>query len=362
VAAPWIEVVEVLSAPRRVQVDSRGTVAPSVRSELTSRVSGEVLEVSDKLRAGAFFQRGELLLRIDDADYRSAVAMRKAELAQARLALAVEEKEASIAQREWQELDLGGREPDPLVLRVPQLEEARARVQAATASLEKAELDLERTRIVAPYDGQTRERLVDVGRFLSVGTVLARIHGVESAEVRLPVLGNELAFLALPVDLVAQGGLFAGPEVTLRASPFGTPRSWTARIERLEGQVDARTQMLYVVARVEDPYGLRSENGHTALPMGLHVRATIHGTLLDPCLVIPRRALQPDGAVRVVAGGPEAATVLHRRAVEVLREQGEEVFLRAGVEAGERLCVTPVEGFVEGMTVRLVASAAEGEG
>ncbi|MEZ5989869.1 MAG: efflux RND transporter periplasmic adaptor subunit [Planctomycetota bacterium] len=361
---PAIEVHQVVARPRRLVVEGQGTVAPRVRSQLTSRVSGEVVEVSPKLQTGAFFRRGELLLRVDDADYVSALAMRRAELAQAELALALEEKEAAIAAEEWKKLDLAKGEPDPLVLRKPQLTEVRARVAAGEAAVAKAELDLVRTRVVAPYDGQVEERLVDLGRYLTVGTPLARIHGIEEAEVRLPLLDSELAWLDIPRDLVDRGGIFEGPAVRLHAELYGQPREWPARIVRLEGEIDARTQMVTVIARVDDPYRLHAEGGDgVTLPMGLYVRAEIHGRELPQAVAIPRRALHEEDTVYVLAtrkGDGGERLVLDLRKVEVLRKQGDEVYVAKGLADGDRIGLTHIEGFVPGMQVRLADRPAAG--
>jgi RND family efflux transporter MFP subunit len=346
---PLIEVLEIQPVQSQLMVPSRGIAKPRVKSILTSRVRGEILQVSPALSTGAFFKKGQLLLLIDDKDYKSALATRKAELSRAELTLQLEVKEAEVSKKEWERLMKT--KPDPLVLRVPQLAEARARVDAAQAALDQAEMDLERTRILAPYDGQVDERLVDLGRFLNVGTALARIHGIDTAEVRLPLLDSELAFLELPDNLVDSGGIFEGPLVRLYAEFLGRPQEWKARIRRMEGEIDPKTQMVYLVARVEDPYNQQKDATRTTLPMGLYVRAEIQGTLKNNVIVIPRKAMQRAGEVFVLSS--KGATLrLHRQKIHILRKQGGEIIIGGGLEKGDRICLTPIDSFVDGMQVK----------
>ncbi len=348
---PLVEVLQIQPVQSQLVVPSRGIVQPRVKSILTSRVRGEILEVSPALASGAFFKKGQLLLRVDDKDYRSALATRKADLARAQLALEIEIKEALISKKEWEKLMKG--KPDPLVLREPQLAETRARVEAAEAAIAQSELDLARTRILAPYDGQVDERLVDLGRFVNVGTSLGRIHGIEAAEIRLPLLDSELAFLDLPHDLVDTGGIFEGPAVSIYAEFLGKPREWKGRIRRMEGEIDAKTQMIYLVARVEDPYNQEDEVDRITLPVGLYVRAEIQGRRLEDAIIIPRKALQREGEVFVVTGKGQDLQ-LERQRVHILRKQGDEVIIAGGLEVGDRVSLTTIDSFVDGMAVKIV--------
>jgi len=347
---PLVDVLEIRPAERRLVVPSRGIVKPRVNSVLTSRVRGEILEVAPVMTPGAFFKKGQLLLRVDDKDYKSALASRKADLARAQLALDIEVKEAEVSKKEWEKLMKG--EPDPLVLHKPQLAEARANVAAAEAALAQAELDLARTRILAPYDGQVDARLVDLGRYLSVGTSLARIHGIDTAEIRLPLLDSELAFLDLPKDLVDTGGIFEGPVVRLHGEFLGKPREWLGRIKRMEGEIDPKTQMAYLVARIEDPYNRQHAPERSTLPMGIYLQAEIQGRQLDKAIIVPRRALQRPSEVFVLASEGGVHKLL-RREVKILRKQGNDVIIGSGLHNGDRVCLTQIDSFADGMQVKL---------
>ena len=342
--APLVRVQTLASQTVEFDVVAQGTVVPRTESQLVAQVGGEVVEVSKSFEAGGFFRRGEVLLRLDRRDYELAVDQARSLVAQAEVALAQQQAEAEVAAAEWHELGEG--EPSALTLRQPQVAQARAALAAAEAQLSRAELDLERTAIRAPYAGRVRQKSVDLGQFLARGTPLGRIHATDVAEVRLPVPDDELAFLDLDLGATSR----PGPEVTLGAELAGRWQTWDGRVHRSEGELDPRTRMLPLVVRVEDPYGLRSkDDGRSPLMVGLFVEATITGHSRDGLFVVPRSAIRDGDRVLVV----DAEDRLRFRAVEVLRLQGDTAVLGDGIEAGERLCVSPLDVAVEGMTVRV---------
>jgi multidrug efflux pump subunit AcrA (membrane-fusion protein) len=117
---------------------------------------------------------------------------------------------------------------------------------------------------------------------------------------------------------------------------------------RTEGALDPRERMLHVIAEIPEPYASGGD-GCPPLAVGLFVEAEIEGRMLPGVVVLPRSALRGGDRVLVVDG--EAR--LHWREVEVLRRDRDEVFLGAGLEPGELVCVSPVEIAVEGMKVRV---------
>ena len=164
---------------------------------------------------GGFFEAGDVLLRIDPYDYQQAVITGRSQLAQAELRLAQEEAEAEVARREWQ--DLGRGDASRLTLRQPQMEDARASVAAAKAALDRATRDLERADITAPYAGRVQSKEVDVGQFVNKGNTVARIYAIDSAEVRLPLPDEELAYVDVPLSYRGTSRQ-SGPRVTISSN------------------------------------------------------------------------------------------------------------------------------------------------
>jgi len=347
VAPPLVRALR--AVPRRVTlaVESQGTVSPRTESQLVPEVSGRVVWVAPSFASGGFFERGDELLRIDAFDYEQAATRARAEVAQTRLRLEQEQAEAEVARKEWQELGRG--DGSPLALREPQLAQARAALAAAEAELERAQRDLERTRLRAPYAGRVRTKSVDQGQFVTRGAPVAAIYAVDQAEIRLPLPDDQLAFLDLPLDYRGESAPGAGPPVTLLAEFAGRVHRWQGRLVRTEGEIDPQSRMVHVVARVQDPYGRGDDPARPPLAAGLFVRAEIEGHTRDGIVVLPRQALRRDGRVLVI----DAEDRLRFREIEVLRATREELLVSGGLEAGERVCLSPLEAVSDGMLVRV---------
>ena len=322
---------------------------PRTESDLVVQVSGQVVAVSPNLVNGGFFEEGEVLLELERRDYQLAIAQAELAVAQAKRRLAEEEADAVVARREWGELGEGP--GSPLALRVPHVAEARAAATAAEASLEKAQLDLERTKVRAPFAGRVRQKNIDVGQFLMAGNSAARLYAVDWAEVRLPLADDELAFLELP-SIRRPDATKPGPTVLLSAEFAGARREWTARIVRTEGEIDPRTRMVVTVARVEDPYGLGNDDPGLPLAVGLFVDAAIRGVTLHEVFVLPREALR-DGSTLYVLTADDRLQI---RDVEVVRSERDDVVVRGDLQDGERIVVSPLEIVTENMQVADIAN------
>ena len=354
--APLVRATEIERQSFAFDVRAQGTVLPRTETTLIAQVAGIVREVSPNFESGGFFARGEILATLDPRDYQVAVRRARAQVAQAELGWVQQQAEAQVAIEEWQ--DLGEGEPSALVSRQPQVAQAQAALEAAAAELEKAELDLERTRIRAPFDGRVRSKRVDLGQFLTPGAPLATIHATDYAEIRLPVPDDQLTYLDLPFVHRDVDRRQKGPEVTLWAH-FGQERhSWQGRIVRTEGELDSRSRMLNLVARVENPYDSGGNSSRPPLVVGLFVEAEIAGRPATELVVLPRSAL------RVVDDGYQVLVVdaedrLRFRDVEILRLDGEEAVIGEGLTEGERVCVSPLDIATDGMRVRAFEAAAD---
>ncbi|MGH0029886.1 MAG: efflux RND transporter periplasmic adaptor subunit [Myxococcota bacterium] len=345
--APLVRAQSVAKDSFRFVVEGHGTVVPRTESDLVSQVEGEAVWVAPAFVPGGFFATGEILVRIDPADYDAALKSARAGLARTRSELSRATKERE-RQRSLANQSIASQ------ARIDDAENAYAVAQAnfreAKARLDQAERDLERTEIKAPYDGRVREKRVDVGQFVNRGTSLGRVYAVDYAEVRLPVPDRELSYLDLALGF--QNGspdVEDGPPVELHADFAGRPHTWTGRIVRTEGEIDPRSRTVNVVARVEDPYGRLRDEAVVPLSVGLFVEADILGREVGDAVVLPRVALQGDDRVLVIDGDNR----LHFRQVDVLRVEREDVVIGGGLSAGERVCVSPLPGAVEGMTVRV---------
>jgi RND family efflux transporter MFP subunit len=331
-------------------VTSQGSVMPRTETTLVAEVAGQIVSVSQNFIAGGFFRKGEILLQIDPSDYETAQLRAEATLAARRAQLADQQARSDQALKDWTNLGRQG-EPSDLVLRKPQLAEAQAAVQAAEAELKQANRNLERTRIRVPYDGLVRSKSVDVGQYVGPGTPLGVTFAVDRAEIRLPLSGDDLAYLELPSATRLDASHRAS--VTLTAEGDGVGGRWSAEIVRTEGVVDAASRVIYAVAEVVDPYGVLGISEQAELKMGTFVRAEIRGRRADAVIILPRAVLQPDDTVLIANGDRQ----LEIREVSVLRAEPRKVYIADGIANGELVITTSLDAPIPGTQVAIRGEA-----
>ena len=277
----------------QIRVNSQGAIRAHSEVNLTAQVTGRVQRMHPSFEDGAFFAAGEILLELDPADFELALAAAKAQLSQATLNLQQEEARQKQSLLDW--IDLGyDEEPSDLVRRVPQMQFARDQVELAEAQLLSAQLSLERSKIRAPFDGRVLSRSVGVGQTIGGSTPLGVIFATDYSEVRLPVSTRFLKDLSLPEDITD-----SPLEVVLRDGlDSASEMEWDAKILRTEGALDERTLELFAVARIDDPFGLKTKK--IPLRVGQPVATEIPGRILEDVFVVPRETVNGLNRLRVV--------------------------------------------------------------
>lgn len=354
VPPPIVRVTTATLDTVRLTVRSQGAVIPRTESALSAETDGQIVYVSPSFVPGGFFETGELLVRLDPRDAELAVTRAAADTARFATALQIEREEGRLAQDEWRELGAGA--PMPLVLREPQMAQARANLEASVAALEQAKLNLERTEIRAPYAGRVRKKNVDVGQFLRRGEALATIYAINYAEIRLPIPDEELAYFDTPMQFRGEAARSAGPPVAISAEFAGRRHRWDGRVVRMEGEIDPMSRMVYAVARVQNPYGRGTNPDRPPLGIGMFVEAEILGKSYPDVAVLPRTAMHGENRIAVV----DDENRLRFRNVEVLRTESDRVLVRGGVREGERVCLSALETQVDGMEVRILETGPAG--
>ncbi|SDK55285.1 efflux RND transporter periplasmic adaptor subunit [Microbulbifer yueqingensis] len=335
-APPMADVLYAKPGRQTLLVPSQGTVRARHEIEVVARVGGAIEKVDDAFVAGGFFEAGQSLLQIEDADYEHQLVRAESQLANARATLAQEKGRAKQAKREWR--DLGTSEANALFLRKPQLAAAEAAVAAARADRDQARLDLERTRVQTPFAGRVVETYVDLGQYVTPGTRLAKIHSTGVAEVRLPLTDRQLALLELPLGKAIDNG----PAVRLKARIAGQEQEWRGQLVRTEANIDPNSRFVYAVAQVKAPY-----EGGAPLVNGLFVEADIAGKTFDDVARLPRQAIHEGDHLLVL----DAENKLRFKTVELLQTVGDEVWVRGDIEPGERVIVSSLGYSREGMVI-----------
>lgn len=332
-----------------VRVASQGAVQPRTRSTLLPEVAGMIVEVSHKFRPGGFFEKGEVLIKLDPVDYETAVTVAKAAVALAKVTLAEEEAKAEQSLENWKTLGRQGA-PSELVTRAPQVARAKADVAAAEARVVKAERDSQRTIIRAPYAGQVLEQSVDVGQYVGQGTVLGRIFATDFVEIRLPLPERESQHLQLPEHYRDMTDSTAAAKVRLRTTAAGKPVVWEGRLVRVESALDAETRQTTAVAQIDNPFSKRTD-GAPPLKIGQFVEAEIEGDALDDVFIIPRAAVRAGDEIILIT----AQNTLKRMNVETIFGTDKHIVVSAksakAPKEGDVLCLTPIPFPADGARV-----------
>ncbi len=316
-----------------VVIETQGTVKPQQSTTLTPLVAGTVQRIHPGFEDGAFFKKGDILLELDPADLQTAVFASESRLAKSEAALIQEQARGKQARLNWQDIGYT-EEPSPLVLRVPQLREAEANVSAAQADLEQAKRNLDRAQVRAPFDGRVQSRLVGLGQAVGATTELGEVFGTATAEIRLPLAPAQIPFIKLPtsetdtpVEVLLTDAL-ANPD-----QPTG--HQWKAQIIRTEGTLDPTSRELFAIARIEDPFSLKSDLPE--LRIGQPVRAAISGITLEDVFVIPRSAMR--GLNRIFLIDKEDPKIIKQDIVSIW-DNSEVIIVRNDLNPGDWLATS----------------------
>lgn len=339
-----VEAITLKPSSYPVKLASQGTVEPTTATTLVTEVAGSVVGVSENLVPGGRFSAGDVLIEIDRRDFQIALTQANANLAQARAGLQQEQAQADVAAKEW--ASLRGDEPaSALTLREPQVASARANVRSMSAQVQRAQLDLDRTVMIAPYDGIVLESDVDLGQFVNRGTDVGRIYSLAAVDVRLPLANRQVSWLPVATDPDDKK-----PEVLFTASIGDAEFNWQGTIERLEG-FDASTQQLNVIARVNNPETVSD----WPLRVGQYVDAQISGQTLTGVYVIPRQALRANDEVVLVTKD----STLIRTSVNVVWGDSNVVAINSGIDSDSVLVTTPLGTVVNDTPVRAIVDGVE---
>jgi RND family efflux transporter MFP subunit len=375
------------------RVTAYGTARPGRVWQGVSEVKGRVVEVHPQLRSGSLVEAGELLLRIDPAEYDLAIAQLAADVAQIeaereelgvqeandRASLEIEETSLRLAERELKRLEslaarnaVSASEVDnqqrillaqrqnvqrlrnSLKLAPHQLKSLDAAMAVKQASLGQARLDRAKTEVRAPFDCRLGEVTIEQGQFLAAGQSLFQAHGTDVTEIEAQVPVDQLRTLIRPelqkTALSPFGTETIGKvfdfEVLVRYRSGDFLAEWVGRVAGLREQSDPRTRTFGLVVAVDDPYEKAIPGKRPPLVQGMYCAVTLRGAPRPDRVVVPRSAVHADHVYLV---GPDHR--LRHRAVQADFSQGGLVCLRSGLEGGEMLVVSDPEPVMEGMLI-----------
>ena len=332
----------------RIPIQAQGNVSAVHQTQLQAEVQGKIVELAKNFEVGDFIKSNGFMLRIDPRDYETKIIKAQAAVESAESILIQEKGRSTVAHEEWLKIPKGShrsKEASDLYLRKPQLELAEAQLRAAQADLKTARDNLDRTVIRAPYDALVKERLADIGQFVSPGVNVAKLVSIEVAKVRLPIPQGKLSYLKLP-----RIGNDDGEIIDLYTDTSGEVRHWTAILNRTEGVFDERSRALFAVAYIVDPYALKSEE-NDPLRIGTFVNANILGRPIENLVVLPKYVLRTGNEVLIV----DENNKLRSRKVALLRTGGDLAFVSNGISEGEKISLTTLGSEIVGAEVKIVS-------
>ena len=377
---PTERVWTVDSVPARlsdVQPDIQlfGKIFAARQIQIRALVTGQIVDIHPNLVEGGLIRRGEMILAIDEFEYRSALKESEARLAEARARIVEREAKRlaetkalkrdreilavlardlkrasqlrkrgniSVQALDKKRLELS-RQQRAIVLRqngidaeAARLEQEKATIARLDVAVQRARYDLERTRVRAPFDGvfqnvtaQAGQRLGvldSVGNLIATGRLEARFHMSDAQYGRLTstdrgVIGRR----ARVIWRVGQRKL-----------------DLKAVIARVGAQIDAASGGVELFARIED------REAASSLRPGAFVEILIPDRVYADVARVPETVLHPGNVVYGVEDGRLVA-----RRTEIVGRVGNDVLLRGGLSDGERLVTTQSVAIAPGLRVEL---------
>ena len=336
-----VQVIELQPTNERIHVTSWGTVIPAQEITIRPQVSGQILEQHKDLVPGGRLAQGDILLKIDPADYQHKLVERESELENAQFEYDLELGQQAIAKREWERLksEIPDTDANPaLALRKPHLQKAAAMVTKAKNAIERAQLDLKRTAISAPFNCMVLSESVDIGQLVDSGKDIVKLVGTDSFWIQTSVQLKDLDRIQIAKS----------PQAEIRLDTGTDRQPWSGKVIRLLSDLEKNSRMARILVEVEDPMGLKNgEKEQLPLLLGSYVRVDIEAGNLENVLKIPRSALREGNRIWLVT----ADNRIRIADPEILWTQNETIFISNVLQNGERLIVSDLRSALPEMEV-----------
>jgi len=341
---PLLPTLDITSTIENFPIRTHGVLRPHHKINVITQVSGIITKTSNNFKAGGRFTEGDFLFQIDQRDYKLALTKAKSEVASAEQKLIREQAESKLARSDWKKYGKG--EPSSLTLRLPQMQEAQAILDAAHAEYKKTQLDLIRTTYKAPFDGAIKNVSADLGQFVSLNSSVLEIFSDQKFEINLPVSRRQLENLPVSKDGQIEGAVsFTDPQ-------RGNDKKWLGKIIRLEKELLAGTNQYVLVAELLNP--LTELNLPTSLLVGSFLNAEITSKNIPNLYKIPRSSLYLNDSVLTV----DKLDFVTRKSVIIFKKHNNYIYVTADFSQNDRIITRPPEIFIEGMKIRTNSSGA----
>ncbi len=344
--------VEVLTARvqnERAVITAYGTVQDHQRLIVQPEVSGRVVKLNRRLVIGETLGKGATLLQIDPRDYQVAVDEQRAFLAKAEFDLKVELGNQAVAKREWTLLNPSADEVTALsrqlALRRPHLKEKRIALIAAKSRLRKAQLDLQRTILRAPFHALVLNESVEKGQLINAQSSVATLVGTDEFRAQVSVPIQQLDWISFP----GPGRPHGSPVRIIRERGNSEPVVRQGTVVELLGDVTQNGRMAQILVSIPDPLELKKPaKVRRPLLLGEYVHVEIEGPEFHDVIVLPRDTIREGTRVLV----KNAENQLEVRPVEVVLSRKDTVLISQGLQDGEEVITSQVPAAIPGLLVQ----------
>jgi len=308
---PAVQVVTVKPASYRATINSHGEVRPKYELTLTAEVAGRVTHIQPELQNGQQLNKQHLLAAIDPTSYKQQLAAAMQTLAEAKLAFLQEQQEAKRAKDEWQQAGLTDTKPPALLLRLPQLEAASARLEQAKTLVAKAQMDLTHTQIRAPFASVVVERLISPGQYLQPGDPIATLYSTDNAEIRITLTAEQWQLLPMEQQRLNHTKV-------LLTDARGA--QWQAQISQIDQHINRSDRQRSLTISLEQP--LQKDQ---PLLAGNFLNVSLQGAMQQELLAIPVSSLTSQGQIWYV----DKYSQLNHFQAQILFQQKGRLFIKA---------------------------------
>ena len=343
-----VEVIQISAKQHEVDLYAKGTVVPAKEVVLQAELGGRVTWQSPELVAGGRFKTGQPIVRIDPRDYQLAVEGYRSQVNRAKLDLAIEKRRGEVAKREWNsfgEMDVSD-EQRALAQREPQLEASRLALKAAQSLLKKAQLDLTRTTLRAPFNAMVVSENVDTGQLIGPQGSVARLVGTDEYHVQVSVPVASLR----TVEVHSEEGPGSETKVIQHVGLETIERP--GEVIRQLPDLDPGGAMARLLVRIENPLGQR---GDLPLLLGSFVDVAIGAQPIEDAIRVPRVALRNGRNVYVMNDDD----LLEIREVRIAWTEPDSVLVTGGLEPDERVVTSRIATPVPNMLLRTMDAVPE---
>lgn len=308
----YVETKTIEVGKQDIIISARGNHISTQDLSLSSEVAGSVIWVSQKFNEGEFFLKGDVILKVNPIPYELALAQAKATLETAKVALS----DAKALQR------------------TARIEEAKANINAAEKLVLKAQQDLEKTVIVAPFNAVVDSKSAELGQYLTPGKVVARLFGTDKGEIHLPLVQADAYYLSQHYSA----------NVVVRRVVAGKELTWLGKFSRLEGRMDTNTRVLNAVVVIDEPYNTLKQE--LPLVFGAFVDVDLKGEPVADASSVPQIAIHAGNYIYVYEDG-----VLHKRQIELIHANNNGDAIIQGLTQGDRVVINRLDVMYDSMRV-----------